>query len=89
MGGSWFTTEEEIKSYVFKQKIRNKSGIIKHFLIFIKSNKSFLYALIGLMLFSIGLYFYNKIEMKIMATDKHFSAVGKPEPDVHSGELQF
>jgi len=32
LGGNWFTTEEEIKKYIFKQKTRNKKWIIKYFL---------------------------------------------------------
>src|SRR3990167_10337324 len=60
MGGNWFTTEEEVKNYIFKQKIRNKKWIVKYFLYFKKMNKSFIYAFICLALFSVGLYFYNE-----------------------------
>ena len=60
MGGNWFTTEEEIKNYIFKQKIRNKKWIVKYFLYFKKMNKSFIYAFICLALFFVGLYFYNE-----------------------------
>ena len=60
IGGSWFTTEEEVRNYIFKQKIRNKNWIIKSFLYFKKINKSFIYSLILLILISVGIYFYNK-----------------------------
>lgn len=61
IGRSWLTTEDEIENYVFKQKIRNKNWIIKNLMFFIKKiNKSFMYAFICLILFSVGLYFYNQ-----------------------------
>lgn len=60
MGGNWFTTEEEVRNYIFKQKIRHKNWIVKSFFYFKKANKSFVYAFICLALFSAGLYFYNK-----------------------------
>ena len=46
MGGNWFTTEEEIRNYIFKQKIRNKNWVVKFLMYFKKMNKSFLYSLI-------------------------------------------
>jgi len=60
VGNSWFTTEEEIKSYIFKQQIRNKNWLVKNFLYFKKMNKSFIYSLIFLVLISVGIYFYNE-----------------------------
>jgi hypothetical protein len=59
-GGNWFTTEEEIKNYIFKQKVRNKNWLIKFFLYFKKINRSFVYSLLFLILLSVGIYFYNK-----------------------------
>ncbi len=61
MGGNWLTTEEEIERYIFKQKIRNKNWLFRNFLLLIKkTNKSLLYAVVCLIIFSTGLYFYNK-----------------------------
>jgi len=60
VGGNWFTTEEEIRNYIFKQKIRNKNWVVKFLMYFKKMNKSFLYSLIILALIVTGIYFYNK-----------------------------
>ena len=60
MGNNWFTTEEEIRNYIFKQKIRNKNWFVKGFLYLKKMNKSFIYSLILLVLISMGIYFYNE-----------------------------
>ena len=60
VGNSWFTTEEEVKNYIFKQQIKNKNWIVKGFLYFKKMNKSFLYSLIFLVLIATGIYFYNE-----------------------------
>jgi len=79
-GGNWFTTEEEIEKYIFKQKIRNKKSIIKYILYITKFSKSFIYAFICLMLFSVGLYFYNKEnynEMESQASDMKSSDIDK------------
>lgn len=79
LGGNWFTTEEEVKNYIFKQQIRHKKWIIKYFLSFKKANKSLLYAFIILALFGVVLYFYNKkyIESQIQITNPSFSDVDK------------
>lgn len=60
VGNSWFTTEEEIKNYIFKQQIRKKNWLVKTLLYFKKINKSFIYSLIFLVLISVGIYFYNQ-----------------------------
>lgn len=61
IGGSWFTTEEEIKNYIFKKKIQHKKWAIRDFLsqrrtqnIFIASGILFLSFLL------LGIYFYGK-----------------------------
>jgi hypothetical protein len=92
MGGNWFTTEEEIKGYIFKQQIRNKNWIIKGLLYFKKVNKSFVYALICLVFLSIGLYFYNKenysgIEEQVINTKT--SSINKLGIREESKELKF
>ena len=84
MGGNWFTTEEEIKNYIFKQEIRHKKWIIKYFLYFKKANKSFLYAFICLALLSAGIYFYNE-NYSATQTQTQTQAVIKEE----FNELQF
>ena len=61
VGRNWVTTEEEIRNYIFKQKIRHKNWITKNFLFFFKKmNKSFLFAGVCLVIFSAGIYFYNQ-----------------------------
>ncbi len=61
MGRNWVTTEEEIKSYIFRQKIRNKNLIMRNFLLFCqRMNKSYVYAFACVLLFSVGMYFYNQ-----------------------------
>jgi len=84
MGGNWFTTEEEIKNYIFKQEIRHKKWIIKYFLYFKKANKSFLYAFICLALLAVGIYFYNE-KYSATQTQTQSQAVIKEE----FKELQF
>ena len=68
MGGNWFTTEEEVRNYIFKQEIRNKKWIVRYFLYLKKINKNFLYAVICLAFLSVGIYFYNKISYSEIQT---------------------
>ncbi|MFA5791897.1 MAG: hypothetical protein WC884_02575 [Candidatus Paceibacterota bacterium] len=79
MGGNWFTTEEEVKNYIFKQEIRHKKWIIKYFLSFKRANKSFIYAFIILVLFGIVIYFYNKryTEIQTQTVNTNFSDINK------------
>ena len=81
MGGNWLTTEEEIRNYIFKQKIRNKKLLVKYFLYFKKANKSFIYAFILLAFLSVGLYFYNKNYVAIKSQTVHasLSSINKSE----------
>ncbi len=73
-GSNWFTTEEEIERYIFKQKIRNKKRIIKYvLLLFKKINMNVIYVFIYLVLFSVGVYFYNKVEMQASIMKPQFS----------------
>lgn len=65
VGHNWFTTEKEIKSYIFKQKIRGKNFIVRYLFSFIRENKSFLYSFIFLALLSGGIYFYNQAYSEI------------------------
>ena len=60
VGGSWFTTEEEIKNYIFKQKIHHKKWAIRDFLSSKRINNIFIYTFIFLTLFFIALHFYDK-----------------------------
>jgi len=60
VGGSWFTTEEEIKNYIFKQKIHHKKWAIRDFLSSKRINNIFIYAFIFIALFFIALHFYDK-----------------------------
>ena len=88
MGGNWFTTEEAVKNYIFKQQIRNKNWLVKCFLYFTKINKSFLYSLILLVLISVGIYFYDKNYKEIIPNQTSDT----PSPVINkldTGELKF
>lgn len=77
IGGSWFTTLDEIENYIFKQKIRNKNIFSRHILFFARTNRSFIYAFILILIISTGIYFYNKqyTETKLQATETENSLV--------------
>ncbi len=93
IGGNWFTSEEEIRNYIFKQETRNKKWFIKSFLYLKRINRGFLYASIALVIFVAGIYFYNdkyseieEIESKIIET----KISDQNQEDVRiEGELQF
>jgi len=88
MGGNWFTTEEAVKNYILKQKVRNKNWVIKCLFYFKRINKSFLYSLIILALLSAGIYFYNK---KFSEAEAQAPNVKAPS-DINNpgtGELKF
>ncbi len=91
VGGNWLTTEEEIKNYIFKQKIRNKNWLIRYLSYFKKVNKSFVYAFILLAFLSVGVYFYNKnfSEIKSQTTDTKFSDINKMVTREEFKELKF
>lgn len=59
IGGSWFTTEEEIKNYIFKQKVIHKKWAILDFLSLRRINNIFIYTLIILGIIFTSLYFYD------------------------------
>ena len=91
MGGNWFTTENEIKNYIFKQEIRHKKWIIKYFLYFKKINKSFIYAFICLAFLSSGIYFYSKNyeEIQAQTVNTQLSDINKLEVKEEFKELKF
>lgn len=96
LGGNWFTTEEEVENYIFKQKIRNKNWVIRNFLFFVKRiNKSFVYAAVCLLIFSTGLYFYNqknydsKIQAQSKTEEAELSKINKSEIEDKFQELKF
>lgn len=76
MGGNWLTTEEEIERYIFKQKIRNKNWLVRNFLVLMKKvNKSLLYAVACLVIFSAVLYFYNKNNVSEIKTNTQINNI--------------
>ncbi|MDE2399711.1 MAG: hypothetical protein KGL67_01730 [Patescibacteria group bacterium] len=91
LGGNWFTTEEEIKDYIFKKKIRNKNWIAKNFLFFVRKNTGFIYAFILLAILLVGIYFYDKyyVEIKNPTLDTQFSGINKFVPKEEVKELKF
>jgi hypothetical protein len=61
IGGNWFTTEEAIKDYVFKQKVRHKELAVADFLSPARTRKIFILA--GITFLSVvllGIYLYGK-----------------------------
>ena len=89
LGGNWFTTEEEIKNYIFKQKIRHKTWIIKYFLYFKKVNKGFVYAFICLALLAVGIYFYNQKYSAIQIQTQTQAEIKETVEEINRNELQF
>jgi hypothetical protein len=81
MVGSWFTTEEEVRDYIFRQKIRNKNWVVKYFLLSKRRvNSSLVYAFIFLAFLSIVIYFYNQ---------KYDEIQPRAEAQEEFNELQF
>ncbi|PIZ85710.1 hypothetical protein CO033_03165 [Candidatus Nomurabacteria bacterium CG_4_9_14_0_2_um_filter_32_10] len=71
IGGNWFTTEEEIKEYIFKQKIRHKKFAIGDFLSQKRTKKIFIVTgilFLGFLL--IGIYLYGKNNKVILEEGK-------------------
>lgn len=95
IGGNWFTTEEEINNYIFRQKIRNKNIISKYFLLFARANRVFIYAFVFILIISTGIYFYNKkyTENKLQAINTEFSdtnnSIEEKSAIIESNELKF
>ncbi len=91
LGGNWFTTEDEIKTYIFKQKIRNKNAVVKHLLSFIRARSSFIYAFVFLTILSTGIYFYNQqyAEIQSQKINTEPSGISKLEKEEKIKELQF
>lgn len=61
IGGSWFTTEEEVKNYIFKQKIRHKELAVGSFLSQKRTKNIIIFA--GILFLSIlfsSIYIYDK-----------------------------
>ncbi|HAS80902.1 MAG: hypothetical protein UR25_C0001G0002 [Candidatus Nomurabacteria bacterium GW2011_GWE1_32_28] len=61
IGGNWFTTEEEINNYIFKQKIRHNKLAVGDFLSQKKTKKIFV--ITGILLVCslfFGIYLYGK-----------------------------
>ncbi len=95
IGGNWFTTEEEINNYIFKQKIRNKNIISKYFLLFARANRISIYVFVFILIISIGIYFYNKkyTESKLQAINTEFSDINNLAEEksaiIENNELKF
>ncbi len=61
VGGSWFTTEEELRNYTFKQKVRHNKFAFWHFLSPTRTRRIFILAgvIFGVIILS-GIYLYGK-----------------------------
>lgn len=71
IGGNWFTTEEEIKNYIFKQKIQHKKWAIKDFFSQKRTQNILLSSLIlFLSILLIGIYLYGKTGKIILEEGK-------------------
>jgi len=73
IGGSWFTTEEEIKEYIFKQKIRHKKFAIGEFFSKKRTQKILILAgIVFLLAVLFGIYLHDKntkvIEKEVQKT---------------------
>jgi len=93
MGGSWFTAEEEIRNYIFKQKIRHKNVVVKYLLSFVRAKSSFIYAFIFLIILAVGIYFHNKKYTEILIQNQklniEFFDINKSEQREEVKELKF
>ncbi len=93
LGGNWFTTREEIKNYVFKQKIKNKTWVTRQLLFFARANRALIYAVIVLAVFSAGIYSFNKkyeeTHAEIKNVDTQLSGLNKSETKEVAKELKF
>ena len=71
VGGSWFTTEEEINNYIFKQKIRHKKFAIGEFLSQKRTQKILvLTGIVFLAVVLLGVYFHDKNSKVILEEGK-------------------
>jgi len=71
VGGNWVTTEEEIKDYIFKQKVRHKKFAIGEF--FSKKRTQKILILTGIIflgIFLLGIYFHDKNSKVILEEGK-------------------
>ncbi len=76
VGRGWFTTEEEIKNFLFKQKIRHREYAIGDFFSRRRTKNIFALALITFIAFlSLGLYLLNQQnekkadEIRVLSSD--------------------
>jgi len=61
IGGNWFTTEEELKNYIFKQQIRHKKFALASFLSPKRTQKILvLTGFVFLVVILLGIYVYGK-----------------------------
>ena len=61
IGGAWFTTEEEVKNYIFKQKIQHKKWALKDFFSQKRTQNIFAFSgIIFLSLLLVFIYVYGK-----------------------------
>ncbi len=71
VGGNWFTTEEEIKDYIFKQKIRHRKFAVGEFFSRKRTQKILiLTGIIFLGIFLLGIYFHDKNSKVILEEGK-------------------
>jgi hypothetical protein len=61
IGGNWFTSEEEIKNYIFKQKIRHKKLALGGFFSQKRTKNIFIFtAVLFISIILVSIYFYDK-----------------------------
>ena len=71
VGGSWFTTEDEIKNYIFKQKIRHQKPAFSDFLSKKRSQNILIFSGIFFLSFLlIGIYIYGKTTTVVLQEGK-------------------
>ena len=71
IGGNWFTTEEEIKNYIFKQKVRHRKFAILDFLSPRRTQRILvLTGIVFLAVLLFGIYLYDKNTKVILEEGK-------------------
>ena len=95
IGNSWFTTEAEIKNYIFKQKIRRKDYAVREFFSPFRAKRIvFAAVIIFIGCFSIWLRFFNTphvlsadVKTSITETGENIAEITKLNPQNSSNNF--
>ena len=79
IGGSWFTTHEEIKNYIFKQKVRHQKFAVVDFVSPKRTKKVFIFTtIVFVSILLLGIYFYGK-NTKVILQEEETKLSSDPE----------